>query len=324
MGKRRRWGQHFLVDQKVRDAIVEHAALSQEDLVVEIGVGKGFLTEALLLRAGWVVGFEIDPVLFHQARERFKGFANLSLVQADFLQISLPTFLAPFPFQSKKCVSNLPYSLSTAVFLKLFGEEVEWRLILLMVQREFGERVLFFPPEGKGSLVSMAVHLRFAVEKVFYVPPSTFRPQPHVESVVLKFTPLGEQINGSLYWRIMSLGRLCFAQRRKAVLALLSGELGDRGKALSILEVSRVPPHARAEDLTRDQWIALGHAWEAFQDGGNGKSSPRGGDTYESTGENQRGTGLDHGGGSPPISRERRDSRSGSRGSNLWFGSQNL
>lgn len=262
-GRRRRWGQHFLIDANIRKRIVEEGALSHEDIVVEIGVGEGFLTELFLQRAGWVVGFEIDTALVDLVKEKFAGFSNFSFYPEDFLRIDLKTCLASFPFPRKKCVSNLPYSISTPVFLKLFGENIAWDLLLLMVQREFGERVLAFPPQGKGGLLSLAAHLRFEVKKVLSVAPCAFRPNPQVESVVLKFSPRRDQIDFPSAQQILNLARFLFSQKRKSLLALLEAKVGSRAEVLGVLERAHVLPYLRAEDLDRFQWIALA---EAFQE----------------------------------------------------------
>ncbi|MCX7667998.1 MAG: 16S rRNA (adenine(1518)-N(6)/adenine(1519)-N(6))-dimethyltransferase RsmA [Atribacterota bacterium] len=261
-GHRRGWGQHFLVDSKVRERIVLEAELSSRDAVVEIGVGEGFLTEVLLREAGWVVGFEIDPALTSLINEKFATYPNFSFYPEDFLKIDLKKHLILPVFPAIKCVSNLPYSASTPILLKLFTEEIEWKLLLLMVQREFGDKVLSFPPHGKGSLVSLAAHLRFTVQKVFSVTPSAFRPNPKVESVVLKFSPREDQIDPVMYRKIIILARFLFTQKRKSLLSRLEETMESREKALEILEKAEILPHFRAENLDRSQWIALTTTFE--------------------------------------------------------------
>ncbi|MGQ9474060.1 MAG: 16S rRNA (adenine(1518)-N(6)/adenine(1519)-N(6))-dimethyltransferase RsmA [Candidatus Caldatribacteriaceae bacterium] len=259
--KRKKWGQHFLVDTKIRDRIIEEAELSSQDLVVEIGVGEGILTESLLAKAGWVMGFEIDPFLYQRAQWRLGGFSHLSLYPENFLQVDLKAYLASFPFLRKKCVSNIPYSLSTPLFLKLLGEDVEWNLLVLMVQKEFGDRILSFPPAGKGTLLSLAIHLQFLVQKVFLVSPSAFCPNPRVDSMVLKLFPRQDKVDFSVYRQIVTLARFLFSQRRKTLFSLLGkGLLGER-EIKEILEEAGIMPQSRVEDLDREHWILLANKW---------------------------------------------------------------
>lgn len=251
-----------MVDAKVRERIAEEAELSSRDVVVEIGVGEGFLTEILLQRAGWVVGFEIDPALTSLIEEKFAGYANFSFYPEDFLKIDLKTRLVFPTFSGIKCVSNLPYSASTPILLKLFNEEAEWKLLLLMVQREFGDKVLSFPPQGKGNLVSLATHLRFTVQKVLSVSPSAFRPNPKIESVVLKFVPRPDGIDLAMYRKIVNLARFLFTQKRKSLRSRLEEKVNDSKKVSKILNETGILPHLRAEDLEYVQWIALAMALE--------------------------------------------------------------
>ncbi|MEN3186793.1 MAG: 16S rRNA (adenine(1518)-N(6)/adenine(1519)-N(6))-dimethyltransferase RsmA [Atribacterota bacterium] len=259
---RKGWGQHFLVDSKIRKRVAEEAELSPLDLVVEIGIGGGFLTEILLQQAGWVVGFEIDSGLTPLIREKFAAYSNFSFYPEDFLKIDLQTYLAFLTFPVIKCVSNLPYSVSTPILFKLFDEKVEWNLLLLMVQREFGDKVLSFPPSGKGSLVSLATHLRFNVKRVLTVAPSAFSPIPKVESVVLKLVPRMDGVDLTTYRKVINLARFLFMQRRKSLYSRLEEKMGSRKKASDVLEKTGILPQIRADDLERSQWIALTMALE--------------------------------------------------------------
>ena len=273
-GRRRGWGQHFLVDRRIRDRIVEEANLSCEDVVVEIGVGEGFLTEPLLQRAGWVVGFEVDPVLVHLVKEKLAAYSHFSLYPGDFLKIDLKACLTSLPLFRKKCVSNLPYSISTPALLKLLTEDVTWNLLLLMVQREFGERVLALPPQGKGTFLSVVAHLRFEVQKVLSVSPSAFRPNPRVESVVLKFLPRDDRVDLVTFRKVTALARFCFSQKRKSLLSLLGMKSGNCDRVLAMIQAAGISPRLRAEDLERSQWIALAEILtkeDAFLFGENAK-----------------------------------------------------
>jgi len=245
-----RWGQHFLVDKAVRGIIIDKADLKKEDTVVEVGVGKGILTEVLVQKAGKVIGWEIDERLYRMVREKLKDYSNLVLYREDFLSADLASLLSSF--SSLKLVSNIPYAISSPFFSKILESGIKWDLLVLMVQREFGEKVL----QKKGSPLAVGVNLLYEVEKVREVSPGSFSPPPAVRSLILKFIPLSPQIEPDAYKEIMHWVHFLFSQRRKKVEKLLRPQLG-REKTREILARAHIHPEWRAEHLEIEHWIAL-------------------------------------------------------------------
>lgn len=246
--RRSKLGQHFLVDRKVLECIVEAGAFSPQDLVLEVGVGKGTLTRLLAQKAGWVVGFEVDPLLLAQAKEHLRDAANVVLIGQDVLKADLVALLSPFPAGARKCVANLPYGISTPFFLRLLEtiRDIGWERFVVMVQYEFGERLLSLPPQGKGNPLSVGIARVFSVERLLVVPPQAFRPIPRVYSLLL-----------------------C-GQRKPTVpedfpefLRFVLGTFRFRRKTLrNLLPETAIPEGMegkRAEDLTLEEWERL---WE--------------------------------------------------------------
>ncbi|HXL01949.1 MAG TPA: 16S rRNA (adenine(1518)-N(6)/adenine(1519)-N(6))-dimethyltransferase RsmA [Candidatus Atribacteria bacterium] len=246
----RRWGQHFLIDKAVRDIIIDEAELEKEDTVVEVGVGEAVLTEILVQKAGRVIGWEIDEQLYRMVQEKLKSYSNLVLYREDFLSADLPSLLSPF--SPLKLVSNIPYAISSPFFSKILESNIRWNLLILMVQREFGEKIL----QEKGSPLSVGVNLLYKVEKIKEVSPGSFSPPPAVHSLILKFTPLSSQIEPDTYKEIMRWVHFLFSQRRKKIEKLLRPKLGKEG-AKEILAQARINPEWRAEDLMVEHWMAL-------------------------------------------------------------------
>ncbi|MDI3543264.1 MAG: rRNA (adenine1518-N6/adenine1519-N6)-dimethyltransferase [Candidatus Atribacteria bacterium] len=243
-----RWGQHFLVDQAVRDIIIDNATIKKEDTVVEIGVGRGILTEVLVQKAGRVIGWEIDQELYRLIQEKLKGYSNLTIYREDFLSTDL-SFLSSF--SPIKLVSNIPYAISSPLLSKLLESGLNWDLVILMVQREFGEKIL----QEKGSPLAVGVHLFYKVEKIREVSPGSFSPSPSVHSLILRLTP-SSPIDLSAYREIMYWIRLLFSQRRKKIEKLLR-PLWGKEKTQAILAQAHINPEWRAEDLVVKQWVAL-------------------------------------------------------------------
>lgn len=243
----RRLGQHFLLDRRILEHLVEAGELEKEDLVFEVGVGEGVLTEAVARKAGWVVGLEIDPDVLARAKERLSVYPNVILYQGDFLKINLSEIIGSFPARSKKCIANIPYGISSPFFLRLLRTtpEILWERFVVMVQKEFGEKLLALPPWGKGNSLSVGTHRVFAVERLFVVPPSAFRPNPKVFSLVLR----GKRVKDppSDFLPFLDFLLRIFRHRRKTLQAVLP-KIGSFPTELG---------KKRAEDLTLEEWEKL-------------------------------------------------------------------
>jgi len=245
----RRWGQHFLVDKAIRDVIIDNAELKNEDTIIEVGVGRGILTEVLVQKAGRVMGWEIDQELYRLVQEKLKNYSNLTLWREDFLSADL-SFLSSFA--PLKLVSNIPYAISSSLLSKILESGLNWDLIILMVQWEFGEKIL----QEKGNPLAVGVHLLYKVEKIRGVFPGSFSPSPSVRSSILKFTPSSSPVGLSIYREVMHWVHFLFSQRRKQIEKLLR-PLWGKEKTQRILAQAHISPEWRAENLEIKHWIAL-------------------------------------------------------------------
>lgn len=218
-------GQHFLIDPNIREKILGLARLSTSERVVEIGPGKGFLTEALLREAGEVLALEIDPRCLSTLRERFSGRTGFQLVEADALSFDYETLRPGYTV-----VSNLPYYLSSPILFRLLDEKDRIRRMVLMFQREVAERITSPPGTRRYGVLSVAVQFRCEVRPGFRISPNCFRPRPKVESAVLVLTPRA-QPPVSVHDEAFFLGmvRKIFTHRRKVLKnALIDGGFPER------------------------------------------------------------------------------------------------
>ncbi|HEX6625832.1 MAG TPA: 16S rRNA (adenine(1518)-N(6)/adenine(1519)-N(6))-dimethyltransferase RsmA [Pyrinomonadaceae bacterium] len=259
-------GQNFLVDESFAGRIVGALGPRADETVVEIGAGRGALTERLLEGAGRVVAIEFDRDLAPVLRAKFALRDNFELVEADALEVDYCSTIAPAP--SARLVANLPYNISTAILQRLIEQRRCIEEMILMLQREVVERIAAPAGASERGFLSVVVEAYCEVEKLFDVPPHAFRPVPKVWSTVARLVPRAripvEVEDEKLLWRVVSTG---FAQRRKTILNNLRSAPEDlrarveaAGGAASLLEAAGVNPQRRAETLELAEWAAITRA----------------------------------------------------------------
>ena len=166
--------KHFMVDTRVMGRLIEHAKLMSDDVVLEVGAGHGALTSLIAEKAGRVIAFELDRAMSETLRNRFRGTV-VEVICGDFTKAELPRFT--------KCVSNLPYSISSAFTRRLM--ELEFELAVITYQLEFARRLLAGPGDDGYSPISILARYYFNVEIAERVPRTAFRPRPRVDSAVV-------------------------------------------------------------------------------------------------------------------------------------------
>jgi len=216
--------QHFLIDKRVLDRIIEYGDLRSCDVVLEIGAGYGNLTELLAKRAGKVITFEIDPVLAAQINRS----QNLEIFVGDALKVDFPQF--------NKVISNLPYSISSPVTFKLLG--CKFDLGILMYQYEFAKRMVAVPGSKDYGRLSITIQYYADVDILEKVPPSAFSTPPDVWSAIVKLTPRPPPYSVKDENFFMRFLIAVFSQRRKTIKnAILNNAvlLGIRDNALGAI-----------------------------------------------------------------------------------------
>lgn len=246
--------QHFLVDAEAPHAIVSAAGVLEGDRVLEIGPGRGALTEALLSAGAIVTAVEYDAMFFESLPARLKKPANLTVIHADFLDFDLRE-LGAGPW---RVAGNLPYAVASAILRKVL-EWSEWSTAALMFQKEVALRIAAEPGGADFGLLSLATALRAQAELAFELPPEAFRPRPKVDSAVVALrrlpAPLLDAEREKIFWRI---AKAAFEQRRKMAAGVIAGALHiGRDKVEEALSRAGVPEDARPERISVDQWIAL-------------------------------------------------------------------
>ena len=253
---RKRLGQHFLTDPRILARIADALELTGKETVVEIGPGRGALTEMLLARAGRVVAIEVDRDLVPKLRERFAS-APLTVVEADVLDV----VLADAAGGEFVLAGNVPYYITTPILFQALRRPRALRAVYL-VQREVAERVVAAAGAEEYGALSANVQALARPELLFKVPAGAFQPAPSVESAVLRITPRTDPIiapEEEEGYRVFVQGAFGFRRKQmRRVLRTLAGV--DAQGAEAALTEAGVDPDARPETLSAEQ---LARAWRA-------------------------------------------------------------
>jgi 16S rRNA (adenine1518-N6/adenine1519-N6)-dimethyltransferase len=244
-------GQHFLVDENLLGVIDRMAALSPDDVVLEVGPGLGVLTSYLADRTKRVHAVELDRSLEPRLREALADRANVELHFGDALRIDLAA-LDPAP---TKLVSNLPYNIATPLVVESLDGMPSLELWCVMVQREVADRFFARPSTKEYGAVSVLVQLAADRSGFHAVSREVFRPRPNVDSALVAFR---RRELPAACPRVKELVAAAFAHRRKRLANSLElSGLADREKAATALETIGRDPRARAEELAPAEFVAL-------------------------------------------------------------------
>lgn len=251
----KRLGQNFLIDPNIVRKIVALAEISLNDQVLEIGPGRGVLTEVLCKTAGHVTAVEIDPRLHAYLAERQAEFPNLTLVLADALV---------YPVESLPvgtiAVANLPYYISTPLLFRLLDQRDRFPRLVLMLQNEVADRLVARPGSSDYGVLSVMAQYAAEITKAFRVSAQCFRPRPEVGSaVVLLRTRERRELNPAEEPKFAALVKAAFAHRRKTLVNSLKDEGYDQRHVTDALVSLDLSPSIRAEILSVAQFIELTH-----------------------------------------------------------------
>ena len=250
---RRSLGQHFLIDKNIVHKIVRLAELQPGETVLEIGPGRGILTEALLDSSGLVVAVELDAALCAHLRATLGRRSNFRLVEGDALTFEYAQVPSPF-----LVVANLPYYVSTPLLFRLLEDRRRIDRLVLMLQEEVVARLAAAPGGRDYGALSIAAQFYCEVRQAFRVPPTCFRPKPQVGSAVVVLTPLPKPrvsvADEAFFFRVVRAG---FAHRRKALPNSLRDEGFEGAPTAAALEQAGIDPRRRAETLSIEEFAAL-------------------------------------------------------------------
>ncbi|MBB5828870.1 16S rRNA (adenine1518-N6/adenine1519-N6)-dimethyltransferase [Micromonospora carbonacea subsp. aurantiaca] len=252
-------GQNFVHDPNTVRRIVAAAALTADDVALEVGPGLGSLTLALLPAAAHTHAVEIDPTLaaaLPQTAARHAGpYADrLTVHRADALRVTAAELADPAP---TALVANLPYNVAVPVVLHLLAALPSLRHGLVMVQKEVADRLVAGPGSKVYGIPSVKLAWHAHARAAGRVPPNVFWPVPNVDSGLVAFTRREPPRPEVPRERVFAVVDAAFAQRRKTLRAALAGWAGGPDRAAAALVAAGVDPGARGESLTVEQFAAV-------------------------------------------------------------------
>src|SRR3989344_1925831 len=258
MKPRKSLGQHFLKSKDALRKIIQAGQVSSDDVILEIGPGRGALTKQLLAFGCQVLAVEKDKELVQYLQEKFQNeikSGKLKLIEDYILNFDFKTYnLEP---RTYKLISNIPYNITGAILKKFLSSSVQPERMVLLVQKEVAERIMGYGPRrkvgvNKESILSISVKAYGEPKVIDRVPRRYFSPEPKVDSAIIAIKNISREffnrndINEEKFWQIVKKG---FAHKRKKLAGNLKNVIPDA--------VLAKYSDKRAEDLTLDDWIGL-------------------------------------------------------------------
>ena len=251
---RKSLGQHFLSDRRILGRIADALQLQGHETVLEIGPGRGALTDILAARAGRLIAIEYDRALAAMLRERYARHGNVLIAEADVLEVSLGD-LAAGPYV---LVGNVPYYITTPILFHALAPPRADRAVYL-VQREVAQRLVAKPGTKEYGALTVNVAAVARAETLFGVPAGAFAPPPKVESAVVRITPLATPLvapDEEQRFRVLVQG--AFGMRRKQMRRVVRTLFSlDAEQADDLLARTGIEPEVRPETLSVEQFAAL-------------------------------------------------------------------
>lgn len=220
---KKKFGQNFIVDENIIDAIINKSGVDKDTLVIEIGPGAGSLTYKLALSSGNVLCYEIDTTLKDLLQENISECNNVEIIYKDFLQANVKEDLKKYDYDKIFVVANLPYYITTPIIVKIIEDDIPVDKLVVMVQKEVGDRFKAVPGSKDYGSLSVFLNYYFDVKKLMDVSCNVFLPKPNVDSIVVEFKKkenLLELKDRELFFKLI---RDSFSQKRKTIRNNLKG-----------------------------------------------------------------------------------------------------
>jgi 16S rRNA (adenine1518-N6/adenine1519-N6)-dimethyltransferase len=254
---RKSLGQHFLSDPRILSRIADALGPVNDTTVVEIGAGRGALTDQLRERARRVIAVEVDPLLVERLRARYAGDERVSIVEGDILRMSLGELAGG----EYALVGNVPYYITTPIVFHALERPRPAHAVFL-VQREVAERMTAAPGSAEYGALTVNLHVVARVESLFAVPAGAFHPPPKVQSAVVRVEPLEHPlVQAGSEPELRTLVQSAFALRRKQMRRVVRSITGLAPTAAEeLLRGLGIAPELRPESLSPEQFAALATA----------------------------------------------------------------
>lgn len=252
---KKKFGQNFLKDINVVKKIVRSAEIDGKSLVIEVGPGGGIMTRELSMVADNVLAYEIDEDLKEEHAKRLGDRDNITILFQDFLESDIVKDVEKYDYDKLYFVSNVPYYITTPIILKLIESGLSFEKIVMMVQKEVGDR--FSTKSGNKEYGSITVLLNYFynIKKEFFVSRKQFVPEPNVDSVIISFSEKSDKLPLNNFKFFEKLVRDSFQYKRKTLRNNLKGY--DLDKVCKVLEKYGKDLNVRAEALDVEVFVEI-------------------------------------------------------------------
>ena len=229
---KKKYGQNFIVDKNIIHSIIKKSEIDDETLVIEIGPGAGSLTSELGKYAKNVIAYEIDETLKPILEKNITS--NTEVIFEDFLKRDIAEDIKKYNYKKLYVIANLPYYITTPIIIKLIETKIDFDKIVVMVQKEVGDRFKAKPKTKEYNSLSVFLSYYFNITKILDVSRNVFMPKPNVDSIVVCFTKKVDKLkvnNEELFFKLI---KDSFKQKRKNLRNNLKGyDLENISKTLS-------------------------------------------------------------------------------------------
>lgn len=252
---KKKFGQNFIIDQNVIDKIIEKSCIDKNTMIIEIGPGAGSLTYKLASAGKNVLCYEVDEGLRGVLADNLGNYNNVVIRYEDFLKADVNHDVSSYDYDKLYVVANLPYYITTPIIMKIIEDSINVDKIVVMVQKEVGDRFKAIPGSRDYGSLSVYLNYYFDIVKVMDISRNIFIPKPNVDSIVVEFRRKEKLIclkNEDLFFKLV---RESFKQKRKNIRNNLKDY--DLNKVESVLKKYGFDLSVRAENLGIDVFVDL-------------------------------------------------------------------
>ncbi|MBR3523268.1 MAG: 16S rRNA (adenine(1518)-N(6)/adenine(1519)-N(6))-dimethyltransferase RsmA [Bacilli bacterium] len=252
---KKQFGQNFICDENIINNIIDKAAIDKNTLVIEVGPGAGSLTNKLALNAKNVLCYEIDKDVKEILEDNLKDYDNVKIIYEDFLNCHVKEDLKKYEYDKLYLVANLPYYITTPIIMKLVDDHIGVDKIVVMVQKEVGDRFKAKPKTKDYGSLTVFLNYYFEVRKIMDVSKNVFMPKPNVDSIVVEFIKTNKNYivkNEDIFFKIV---KDSFKQKRKTIKNNLREY--DLAKIEKVLLNNNFSLSSRAEEIPIEVFVDI-------------------------------------------------------------------
>lgn len=252
---KKKFGQNFIIDENIINNIVTKANVDKDTLVIEIGPGAGSLTYFLARFSKNVLCYEIDTTLKEILNNNLKEYNNVEIIYDDFLKANVLNDIKKYEYKKLYVIANLPYYITTPIIIKLIEDNIDVDKIVVMVQKEVGDRFKAVPGTKDYSSLSVFLSYYYNIKKIMDVSKNVFIPKPNVDSIVVEFNKKERKLNVIDEQLFFKLIKDSFEFKRKTLKNNLKNY--NLEKIDKVLKKHKMDLSVRAEQISLELFVEI-------------------------------------------------------------------